>query len=515
MKKLYFLLTLTLIANLGNSQWGLYGTGGFTSSSSSRQQITLRGGEPWVILKDSTGKTRVYKYDTGNWNTVSSTSLIETPTKGHQIITVGDTSYVAYGYTNGLTSLIVKKQSGNSAWSYLSSSLGADVHSINMVERNGYPLITYSEKTNNNIAVVKQYNGSSWDTFSAVGLPDSTKYQRLAVSTITNDVYLGYIKDTGNLKTLEVKKYNTTTSTWELIGSIDGIFNGGNLSQISLGINPVDDQIFVAYQTTPINATLPLYCKKFNGTTWGDVAQTPITTHASSPKIKFHPITKEVYLGAKLESGTKKNIIYRLSHGGNWASIDQGNMVGIDAGWTNFDIDKQTGQIFIAYEAKVNSSKTNVLKYTCNSVLPPTLTDNGTFLDAGTGFNSYKWCLNNNAVTTTHSSIYTPNLPGDYYCVAMNTNGCWNFSDTVSWGTTSIDKINKPDLVIYPNPSYEGIFNIKGNVNKSISLFNAYGQEVSVSLINNKVDISNHPKGLYILVLSDKKSSTIIKIVYQ
>jgi hypothetical protein len=74
-----------------------------------------------------------------------------------------------------------------------------------------------------------------------------------------------------------------------------------------------------------------------------------------------------------------------------------------------------------------------------------------------------------------------------------------------------IKEINTPveiDLVVYPNPSNDGVFKLNTNVNWTV--FNVAGAKVT-SGKGNSVDISASPKGIYIL--KTKKSS--VRLVYQ
>ena len=89
----------------------------------------------------------------------------------------------------------------------------------------------------------------------------------------------------------------------------------------------------------------------------------------------------------------------------------------------------------------------------------------------------------------------------------------------------SIGSIYKPkrnlndnflDINIYPNPVSDGFLNIVSNSNNplNISIYDLNGREViSQKIIFDSIDISSLSQGIYSLILSEGKKSTIKKIV--
>ncbi|WP_203258516.1 BNR-4 repeat-containing protein [Hyunsoonleella ulvae] len=69
-------------------------------------------------------------------------------------------------------------------------------------------------------------------------------------------------------------------------------------------------------------------------------------------------------------------------------------------------------------------------------------------------------------------------------------------------------------VVVYPNPS-EGVFNIQSNLqNLNYNLVNIQGQVIqSGGVSQNKVDFSNHARGIYFLELSNENNRLVKKIV--
>jgi hypothetical protein len=78
--------------------------------------------------------------------------------------------------------------------------------------------------------------------------------------------------------------------------------------------------------------------------------------------------------------------------------------------------------------------------------------------------------------------------------------------------TLSTNEHQLRDLEISPNPT-SGIINISNSENIfGLSIYNALGKEViQQSNINSQIDISQLPKGMYLMRVHFKDSSTIIK----
>ena len=72
------------------------------------------------------------------------------------------------------------------------------------------------------------------------------------------------------------------------------------------------------------------------------------------------------------------------------------------------------------------------------------------------------------------------------------------------------------DINIYPNPVSDGFLNIVSNSNNplNISVYDLNGREViSQKIIFDSIDISSLSQGIYSLILSEGKKSTIKKII--
>lgn len=114
-----------------------------------------------------------------------------------------------------------------------------------------------------------------------------------------------------------------------------------------------------------------------------------------------------------------------------------------------------------------------------------------------------------------------------YSVIVFDLNGCMaQDSITITFDpcTFITDKYNKLNVVVYPNPA-KTILNIHlhGDVSQlSYSLLNHHGQIVYnklignvVGTVNEQIDLTNYPKGIYYLRLNTEKDVLIRKIIIQ
>ncbi len=91
----------------------------------------------------------------------------------------------------------------------------------------------------------------------------------------------------------------------------------------------------------------------------------------------------------------------------------------------------------------------------------------------------------------------------------------WSYTPN-STGISESTGSNTYKLNIYPNPS-SGIVNIdwSGDKNAFLTVFNMMGEEVQKQQCANNIDLSNQPKGIYVVKISDSKNSFTSKIIVQ
>ena len=124
----------------------------------------------------------------------------------------------------------------------------------------------------------------------------------------------------------------------------------------------------------------------------------------------------------------------------------------------------------------------------------------------------------NNTLLTTMWALINPNLT----CIQVDnstfsTNASdWSEDFMVSYsencGVLGIDPIEtKPKIILYPNP-VKTILNLKSAFGShKIDVYNRLGQLVLSKTIENSLDISKYPSGLYVIKIEDSSGSFEIK----
>lgn len=90
----------------------------------------------------------------------------------------------------------------------------------------------------------------------------------------------------------------------------------------------------------------------------------------------------------------------------------------------------------------------------------------------------------------------------------------WKATNTVSENTsTDIEVLNeKSELIVFPNPANDIIY-LNGNV-KAVEIYSINGSYIeSKSINNNSVEISNLKEGIYLIKISDERSSKFSKLM--
>jgi hypothetical protein len=77
-------------------------------------------------------------------------------------------------------------------------------------------------------------------------------------------------------------------------------------------------------------------------------------------------------------------------------------------------------------------------------------------------------------------------------------------------GEEEVD-LNRLQLKVYPNPS-NGSFTIQCSASTQlVEVYNVNGQKVQVELFNNKLDLTNQPKGIYLLRVQLENGEVVSK----
>ena len=148
------------------------------------------------------------------------------------------------------------------------------------------------------------------------------------------------------------------------------------------------------------------------------------------------------------------------------------------------------------------------------------IVENGNVLSCPGDFVTYQWYLNNEMIEGAADSIYLASVSGNYFVVAVDSNGCTgaspNLEFTYQLGITE-NRASVP-FIVYPNPN-EGMFRLKLIKPQLylIEVINTLGQSVlSRQYLPGNVALINLPyAGVYHLRLYVEDSMYIQKVVIE
>lgn len=126
---------------------------------------------------------------------------------------------------------------------------------------------------------------------------------------------------------------------------------------------------------------------------------------------------------------------------------------------------------------------------------------------------TYQWvdCDNGNAlIEGATGQSFSPSVDGNYACM-MDTNGCEAISPCTTVVLLGNGHINTDDFRIYPNPTTGQLF-LTGNTLaiKDVAVYNVLGAKVS-----DKLDLSGHASGMYIVKITADEGTFVRKVIKQ
>ena len=145
------------------------------------------------------------------------------------------------------------------------------------------------------------------------------------------------------------------------------------------------------------------------------------------------------------------------------------------------------------------------------------------------GTNSGSYTYNGGNVTVggaPYPAVVVPNLIPDEADIVNTTvtgntvaniaaidNWSVQFTNQALLGTSELQKIDKAELLIYPNPVSD-ILNIKTKEKvQSASIFDMTGRKIEAKVMDNAVDVTNLERGTYIINIQTEKGTTSEKFI--
>ena len=387
--------------------------------------------------------------------------------------------------------------------------------------------------------MVKKYDGLAWQTVGSGSIYDINSYFRFDFEIDSEgNLYLAYVDDIAGQIKMTVKKFNGTS--WEFVGEQG--FSEGEIQfpQIDFDSNDVP---FVVYRdfANGNNATV----KKFNGSSWelvGDAGFTEAGAWCTSIIIDNNDIPYVSYMD--WANGQKISVDRFV--GGEWETVGSPGFSIAEAWTTNMGID--AGNIpYVVYNDQGDNDNTYLKKWNGNSW--ETVGGGSVSTDAGLDAN-FIFDNNNNVyvVFQDYSVSQAPasvkklvgsnweylgeaGFPGTncrYTSIAIDNEGSIFIAYVEMYNgqgltvaqhpsvVSFMKEIQKPEVVIYPNPT-NGIIKIITHHDEKvlhISLTDISGKLIFQSNeMDPTIDLSGYDKGIYFIQIETANGITTEKLI--
>jgi len=136
---------------------------------------------------------------------------------------------------------------------------------------------------------------------------------------------------------------------------------------------------------------------------------------------------------------------------------------------------------------------------------------------------TYTWYAEGSTTPAGTGATFAPTANAKYKVVFADKNSCSSESDYVMY-TSMERKLTESNLKVYPNP-FKTDFDIRMNASGStadLNVFNMMGQkvaskraEVRNGIVNESIDLSDEPSGVYFLKVVSQGREQVVKIVKQ
>jgi hypothetical protein len=185
-------------------------------------------------------------------------------------------------------------------WAYVGSAGFSDgiVYASSISIDNGIIYVAYSDSTVSNKAIVKQFNGTSWDNVGNPGFSATPANQQISLVVYNNVPYLTFSGSTD--------LYEFTGSAWTTLGTAPFSGGGGRFLSIDSGA------IYVAYGTT---------VSKWNGSSWDSIGTPEMNIN------NFCISSHQLYIAGQDTSAANTGFNVKLYSGAAWDNVSQSGFI--------------------------------------------------------------------------------------------------------------------------------------------------------------------------------------------
>lgn len=255
----------------GNS-WEYVGSRGFSKNNADWLSQDIYNGAPYVAYHcDADERTYCMKFNGADWENVGpAVSDANANSSLWPSISVSSgTPYVAY--FDAYTDVVRCRKFNGTSWADTGlEQLDIYGEAIQLIYENGILYMACSDAVDNDNVVWAKYNGIYWSKIpkywaSSVPMPVSDGLADIVRMQFYNGTpYIAYM-DMQNGDKATCKKYNSTSYTWETVGSVgfSGVIYNTYDNSLSFALD--NDTPYAAYVD---NTTQRTNCMKFNGTAW-------------------------------------------------------------------------------------------------------------------------------------------------------------------------------------------------------------------------------------------------------
>lgn len=139
------------------------------------------------------------------------------------------------------------------------------------------------------------------------------------------------------------------------------------------------------------------------------------------------------------------------------------------------------------------------------------ITESGNDLSVASSETNLQWTFNGSDISGETNNNYTVSMAGDYYCYAINSDGCIAYSDTIS-SSLSFSELDENHILVFPNPT-ANYFTVDSDYSiERIVVIDSRGKETLLPSNGNDFLVENLSSGTYILRIETKESQFLSRL---